>query len=363
VAETLSHTALSVFHWRCLSADVAVVFNAANAPLLPILRAARVPVAVHVDGLEWKRSKWQGGGRRYYLANERVAVRWADALIADAVGIQDYYRNVHNTESVFIPYGAPILTAPNLRRLADLALDAGRYHLVVARFEPENHVALAIQGYAASGSTLPLVIVGSAPYADSYIALLNELAESHAGVRMVGGIWDQELLDALYAGCFSYVHGHSVGGTNPSLLRAMGAGAAVIAYDVNFNREVAGDSGCYWRTASELAAMLKAAEADPDSLRALGRSARSRVATRYTWEGVTDGYEQLFATLRRPRGRVRLGPKVSRTLQVGVSLLDGEHATLQARNSVSRSKLVANLAQDARRNMPSGQSSMGQIQD
>src|SRR4051794_23018357 len=87
IAETLSHTSLSVLHRRSLRADVALLFNAANAPLLPVLHAAKVPTAVHVDGLEWKRSKWRGAGRRYYLANERLAVRWGDALIADAQGI------------------------------------------------------------------------------------------------------------------------------------------------------------------------------------------------------------------------------------------------------------------------------------
>ena len=110
--ETLSHSALSMAHLVARRADVALVFNAANAPLLPILRAARIPVAVHVDGLEWKRGKWGPTGRRYYLAAERLAVRWADALIADAVGIQDYYRERYGVPSRFIPYGAPLLDAP-----------------------------------------------------------------------------------------------------------------------------------------------------------------------------------------------------------------------------------------------------------
>jgi glycosyltransferase involved in cell wall biosynthesis len=301
IAETISHTALSVIHRRALSADVALLFNAANAPLLPVLRAARVPTALHVDGLEWKRSKWSGAGRRYYLANERLGVRWADALIADALGIQDYYRDVYRAESVFIPYGAPILTAPALHRLGELGLTAEQYHLVVARFEPENHVHLAIQGYVTSGVQRPLVIVGTAPYADAYIAQIQRLATSQAGVRMLGGVWDQDLLDALYAGCLTYVHGHSVGGTNPSLLRAMGAAAPVLAFDVNFNREVAGETGRYWKDPQELAKLLVGAEADPLRHHERGRAGQFRAASTYTWDAVTNDYEALSLDLARRR--------------------------------------------------------------
>ena len=107
--ETLSHTALSVQHLVRHRTDAAIVFNAGNAPFLPALRAARIPVATHVDGLEWKREKWAGAGRRYYLMAERMAVKWSDALIADAVGIQDYYLDKFNKPTDLITYGAPIL--------------------------------------------------------------------------------------------------------------------------------------------------------------------------------------------------------------------------------------------------------------
>ena len=153
--ETLSHTALSVQHLVRHRTDAAVVFNAANAPFLPALRAARIPVATHVDGLEWKRDKWGGAGRRYYLMAERLAVKWSDALIADAVGIQDYYLDKFAKPTDLITYGAPILDRAGDHRLAELGLTSGGYHLVVARFEPENHVDMIVEGYAASAAELP----------------------------------------------------------------------------------------------------------------------------------------------------------------------------------------------------------------
>ncbi|MGY1601004.1 DUF1972 domain-containing protein [Geodermatophilus sp. SYSU D00815] len=304
--ETLSHSALSVAHLLAHRVDAAVVFNAANSPLLPALRAARIPVATHVDGLEWKRAKWGGAGRRYYRAAERLAVRWSDALIADAQGIADYYRAEFDADTELIAYGAPLLET-GADRLGELGLTPRGYHLVVARFEPENHVHLVVEGYAAGTAALPLVVVGSAPYADDYTARVRALGDDR--VRFLGGVFDQELLDQLYANAATYLHGHSVGGTNPSLLRALGAGAATIAFDVAFNREVLEDTGTYFTSAADVAARLQEAEADPDATRRRGAAARER-AGRYDWDDVADRYEALLRRLatdgplrRRPSGR------------------------------------------------------------
>jgi hypothetical protein len=183
--ETLSHTALSVRHLVAHRTDAAILFNAANAPLLPALRAAGIPVATHVDGLEWKRAKWGGSGRRYYRAAEALAVRWSDALIADARGIADYYRDAFAAPTTLLTYGAPLIE-PGADRLAELGLEPRGYHLVVARFEPENHVDVIVEGYAASAATKPLVVVGSAPYADEYTARVRGLADDR--VRFLGGV-------------------------------------------------------------------------------------------------------------------------------------------------------------------------------
>jgi glycosyltransferase involved in cell wall biosynthesis len=307
-AETLSHTALSALHLQKSPPDVALVFNAANAPLLPLLRARRVPAAVHVDGLEWKRAKWGPNGRRYYLACERLAVRWADDLIADARAIQAYYRDTYDTASTFVAYGAPLVEREESgSAISSLGLRPGGYHLVVARFEPENHVDLIVEGYAASGARLPLVVVGSAPYSHEYVQRIRSLAEADARVRLLGGVWDQALLDQLYAGAATYLHGQSVGGTNPSLLRAMGAGAPVLAIDVPFTREVLESTGRFFVDAADVAREVEAAEADPEATVERGAQGRVRAAAHYDWEQVTDGYEELCRRLvdgtRRRRRR------------------------------------------------------------
>jgi glycosyltransferase involved in cell wall biosynthesis len=298
--ETLSHTALSVAHLlrQRRRVDAAIVFNAANAPFVPFLRLRRVPVAVHVDGLEWKRSKWKGAGRRYYRAVEALSVRSADALIADAQGISDYYREEFGAETELLAYGAPVQDEPGSSRVEELGLTSHGYHLVVARFEPENHVLEIVRGYTESDAELPLVVVGSAPYADDYTARIQALADSDPRVRLLGGVWDQHQLDELYANSLTYLHGHSVGGTNPSLLRAMGAGAAVIAYDVVFNREVLGVEGQFFLTPDDVAELVRKAELTSGEVVLRGLSLRERARDRYRWDDVTLGYEELLERLR-----------------------------------------------------------------
>src|SRR6185312_16703076 len=190
-AETLSHTALSVAHIMfSAKPDLAFVFNAANAPFVPWLRMLGVPAAVHVDGLEWKRDKWNGAGRRYYLSAEKLAVRTADALIADAQGIADYYTRKFRVETELLTYGTKIIRNPESTRLGELGIRPHEYHLVVARFEPENHVDLIIEGYHLSNATYPLVVVGSAGYPGDHADRITALAASDQRIRLLGGLWD-----------------------------------------------------------------------------------------------------------------------------------------------------------------------------
>ena len=301
--ETLSHTALStadaVLRRRF---DAVLLFNAANSVFIPWLRLRRFPIATHVDGLEWRRAKWGKVGRRYYRFAEALSVRWSTALIADAEGIREYYEAEFAAPTELIRYGAPIIEPSDPGLLTTFDVEPRRFHLVVARIEPENHVDVIVEGFVASGATYPLIVVGSAPYADAHFARIRSLADDR--VRLVGSVWDQDVLNALYSNTLTYLHGHSVGGTNPSLLRAIGAGAATDAYDVSFNREVVGDAGRFWRTPAEVAALVDAAEADPATALARGAAAQRR-AEAYTWDDVAKDYEALCerlasGELRRP---------------------------------------------------------------
>jgi glycosyltransferase involved in cell wall biosynthesis len=142
---------------------------------------------------------------------------------------------------------------------------------------------------------LPLVVVGTTPYAPDDPSSVPDAAKD--GVRFLGAIWDQELLDQMYAHCASYLHGHSVGGTNPSLLRAMGAGAPIVAYDVVFNRETAGPTARFFADSGGVAAAIAADEADPSAAAHRGEAGRRRAAERYVWDDVARSYEEMFRRL------------------------------------------------------------------
>lgn len=294
-AETLSHTALSTAHAMFQDLDVAIVFNSGNAPFVAPLQRRGVSVAVHVDGLEAERAKWEGWGAKYYAWAEKSAVTHADAVIADALAIGEHVRERYGRVSEYLPYGAPIVSGPT-PRLSEVGLRANGYHLTVARFEPENHVLEIVRGYRASCTRRPLVVVGAHSYSHAYAREVERAAADDSRIRLLGAVWDQELLDQLYCGARSVIHGHSVGGTNPSLLRAMGAGAAVTAYDCVFNQEVTGGHALWFTDESGVAAALAHDEGASDGR---GAALRTRAETAYRWDDVIDGYSVLCEKLVR----------------------------------------------------------------
>jgi len=302
--ETLSHTFLSAMHAIVTpgKTDVILLFNSANIVAMPFLRLRRAPIIVHLDGLESRRDKWGRLGKRYYAWSERIAARRADAVIADSQALVEIYRANYGIEPAFIAYGAPVRERGYMsERLMELGLGTDNFHLVVARFEPENRVREAVSAYVAADARMPLVVVGGAPYADAYVASIQEVAAG-ANVHMLGPVYDQELLDALYANCSSYAHGHTVGGTNPSLLRAMGAGAVCLASDVVFNREVLGEDGIYWRDAEELTRRYEWVERNSEAWTAIQQRNQTRIASMYSWDAMTDKVEDLLRAVRASAG-------------------------------------------------------------
>ena len=305
--ETVVHSLFAAVDVLTRRYDIVYVCNSANVPAVMMLRLAGTRVVLNVDGLEWQRAKWQGLGARYYRAAEKWSVRWADEVVADAVGIADHLRATHGRDAVFIPYGAPLVDAGS-DRLAAHGLEPRGYHLVVARFEPENHLDELVDGRLRSAAAQPLVVVGGAPYAQEYETRVRARALGDDRVRFLGPVYDNDLLDQLYAGASSYLHGHSVGGTNPSLLRAMGAGAPVTAWDVVFNREVTDGAARFVRGPADVAAALAADEHDPVAAKERGELLRERARTAYVWDDVAREYEQLCRRLHDEHGRRRARP-------------------------------------------------------
>ena len=267
-------------------------------------RVFGVPVWINMDGLEWARSKWGRGARLYLRCMEWLATRTATRLIADAEAIGARLRSTYprGAPSSVIAYGADLVQPEDAdpAALSAWGLQPGRYLLVVARPEPENHVREIIEGYLLHGGDWPLVVVGDLSGGTPYQRQLRALAS--ARVMCIGGIYDVAQLRSLRVHAACYLHGHSVGGTNPSLLEALACGNWVIAHDNPFNREVARDAADYFDSPAQLARCLDALAGQQDAAVQARRIQRAReiVARHYTWDGITDAYEALMHSQCRP---------------------------------------------------------------
>jgi glycosyltransferase involved in cell wall biosynthesis len=294
--ESLGHSARAIAHAARRPFDLAFVVDPGNGPLTLPLVLARMPFALHTDGKGWQRTKWSALQRRYYKWSERVAARLATALVCDSPAMRDYYLEEYGAGSAYIPYGGEVGDAPDDGAPARFGLEPGRYHLVVARLEPENNVDFVIREFKASKARFPLVYVGGARYESDYSRRV--FAEAGERVKCVGPVYESAVLNGLYRHCRTYIHGHEVGGTNPSLLRAMAAGAACVPIDVVYHREVLADAGVFFRKeAGHLATIVEAMEGDDERAARARSEGRARAARLYRWDAVSAAYAELFERL------------------------------------------------------------------
>jgi len=254
-------------------------------------------VWINMDGVEWQRSKWSWVGRTYIRLAAQFAMWSANRIIADAVAIAHVLKGTFRRvpQCTVIAYGASIPTQANGidQVLTKWSLKRYQYYLVVCRLEPENHVREIISGYVNSKSSHELVIVGDHTRVAEYV---KNLVRSNASnrVRFLGTIYDQPQLQIVREHAFAYFHGHSVGGTNPSLLEAMACGNAIVAHDNPFNREVAGDAALFFRDAKAIPEYCKSLESDESQRLTLGQLALARVVQHYSWERITAQYLELI---------------------------------------------------------------------
>jgi glycosyltransferase involved in cell wall biosynthesis len=271
--------------------DAILVVNIANGFWLPLLRLARTPTAVNTDGIEWERGKWNRTARAVFRHGAQLCARHASELICDSRAIGEIWSDLFNRDSTFIPYGAPVLTGVGRDRLASVGLADRPYLLSVARLVPENNVDLTLDAIDLLAQTDVTTVIVGASVGDSPIAdRLRSLTEKRR-VLWLGHVADQELLNQLWANCTVYIHGHSVGGTNPSLLQAMGAGAPTLALDTRFNAEVIdAPEQLYRADAKDLAARIDSLLGDPERRAAIASAGRRRIAADYSWDAVCAGY-------------------------------------------------------------------------
>lgn len=261
---------------------------------------------VNPDGHEWMRAKWNKAIRKYWKYSEKLMVKHADLLVCDSKNIESYIHEEYSEfhpKTTFIAYGSetsPSTLAdddPNFHKwLEERHLRVNDYYLIVGRFVPENNFETIIREFMKSHSTRSLAIITTAN--DKFLRdLENRLHfETDPRIKFVGTVYNSELLKKIRENAYGYFHGHSVGGTNPSLLEALGSTKVNLLLDVGFNKEVAEEAALYWNLEDgNLAHLIDEAEKlTPMQIEALGQKAKQRINTAYSWDYIVTEYEKLF---------------------------------------------------------------------
>ena len=296
--DTVVHTFLSALIALPKRFDAVLICNAANSPFIPILTWTGTPVAINVDGLERKRKKWNWIGRLYSRVCESLSVWFATVVVTDARVIQDYYLTRYGAASTFIAYGAETKRETNVSAVGQFGLEPERYFLYLSRLEPENNAAMVINAFKSVGTDLKLVIVGDAPYASEYKALLRKLAADDTRIIFTGFVFGDNYR-SLQQNAYAYVHATEVGGTHPALVEAMGYGNCVLTLATAENLEVIGDAALPYTDTDDLTAKLEEIAADKDLVERFRNKALEHIRANYSWDKITDKYEQLFAEIAR----------------------------------------------------------------
>jgi hypothetical protein len=234
--------------------DIVYQLGYTSAGLWQWLLPKNTIVMSNMDGMEWQRAKYGTFAKRFLKFSEKEVARRSDHLIGDAAPIRDYLAEKYRKPVSFLAYCATPFTNPLESVPVKYDLTPGQYLLLIARMQEDNHIDMIIQGYLKSGNELPLCIIGNIN--NTHGAYLKEKYKQFHQVRFMGGIFNQEDLNHLRYYAALYFHGHSAGGTNPSLLEAMAASARICAHDNVFNRSVLGDDALYFKSVDALACLI-----------------------------------------------------------------------------------------------------------
>lgn len=287
-----------VFDWQATihaakHKDLCLTLGYNTAVFCALLRLKGVPNLINMDGIEWSRIKWGPIAKLWFWLNDWAGCWLGNHLVADHPQIKVHLESrVSGNKITMIPYGADAVAAAPTEPVRALGLEPGQFLTVIARAEPENSLLEIVTGFSAKPRGITLVVLGNYQNDNAYHRAVQEAASKE--VRFVGAIYDTTVVQALRFHSAAYVHGHQVGGTNPSLVEALGAGNAVIAHDNRFNRWVAGEGAMYFQGADGFARCMDAMLAKPDAMKTLQMQGRARFAEKFTWPDVLEQYETLL---------------------------------------------------------------------
>jgi glycosyltransferase involved in cell wall biosynthesis len=312
------------FDWACIRhvcsqdhrPDVVLILGYNTAAFAARLRLAGLPTVINMDGIEWSRAKWGRAAKAWLYFNERMGCWLGNHLLADHPAIARHLATrVRADKITTIPYGGDVSaggegTETSSAPLQTLRLQPRAFVTVIARAEPENSILEIVQAFSSKPRGIKLVVLGN--YEPEHSAFHAQvLAAASAEVVFPGAIYDAQMVQALRVHSLLYVHGHQVGGTNPSLLEAMGAGNAVLAHDNPFNRWVVGEGARYFSDSATCADMLDTLLTASVDLDRMGALNRERVSKVFDWQAVLFAYASLLQDVARQASHIELAAKAN----------------------------------------------------
>lgn len=271
------------------------------------LKKLNCKLYVNPDGHEWLRAKWNGLIKKYWKISEKLMIKHADLIICDSINIEKYINenyNKYNVKTKFIAYGADTKVSSlkdNSKEInewyKEKQISSGQYYLVVGRFVPENNYKTIINEFIKSNTNKKLVLITNIEKNKFYNKILKETRfDEDSRIKFVGTVYDTELLKKIRENSYAYIHGHSVGGTNPSLLEALASTKLNLLFDVGFNREVGKDGAIYWSTESgKLADVInKCDNLSNDEIEYLNKKSKTIIDDEYSWKSIITKYEETF---------------------------------------------------------------------
>ncbi len=285
-----------------LKQDFDIIYEAgyhSNAPSYYLLKKNSPIVITNMDGIEWKRSKWNYCTRKLIKQLEKIAVRKSDYLVSDNSAIQDYYKRQFGVESFCIAYGADMVENFNRDMISTYNVSVNNYFLLIARLEPENNIEMILDGYVLSADARPFLIIGNIK--TKYGKFLHGKYQGK-NICFLGAVYNKEVLDNLRHYSTLYFHGHSVGGTNPSLLEAMASQALIASHDNEFNRSVLNINSLYFVNDKEVASIICNIDSwYDDKKRFFIEKNRDQIINCYSWKSIVFRYESLFSDILKKK--------------------------------------------------------------
>lgn len=253
-------------------------------------------VTTNMDGLEWKRTKYSERVRKFLFYAEKLGVKYSDYLISDSIGIQEYIKQKYLKDSVFIPYGATLFSTPKLGEIEEFNVKAFDFDMLIARLEPENSIEVILDGVAKSHSTRPFLVIGK--HTTKYGEYLKGKYRDNPNINFIGGVYDIGKLNNLRYYSNIYFHGHTVGGTNPSLLEAMASDSLICANDNPFNRYILEQHAIYFKTPEDVASALNNINQKELIYRDMIKANRQKITNIYDWDIIIEQYAMHFNQIR-----------------------------------------------------------------